>query len=82
MCRSIKVLRNADPPATPDDIRAAARQFIRKVSGFHKPSQANSAAFEEAVDGVAAVAGRLLSTLGPGGTRRSAPRRDPPGPQS
>jgi hypothetical protein len=63
MCRSIKVLRNAEPPATRDDIRAAARQFIRKVSGFHKPSKANEAVFEDAIEGVAAAAEKLLQRV-------------------
>jgi hypothetical protein len=63
MCRSIKTLRNLDPPASKDDIRAAARQFVRKVSGFHKPSQANSAAFDQAIDQIAETAERLLAEL-------------------
>ena len=50
MCRSIKQLRRPDEPATPDEIQAAALQFVRKVSGFHAPSQANAAAFDRAVD--------------------------------
>ena len=69
MCRSIKTLRNLEPPATRDDIRAAARQFVRKVSGFHKPSQANSPAFEAAIDEIAVTAERLLANL----TVRPAP---------
>lgn len=52
-----------EPPATPEDVRAAALQFIRKVSGFHKPSQANQPAFDEAVDEVAAAAKRLLARI-------------------
>jgi hypothetical protein len=63
MCRNIKPLFNFDPPATEDEIRAAALQFVRKVSGFNKPSQANEAAFLAAVDAVADAAGTLLSTL-------------------
>jgi hypothetical protein len=63
MCRNIKPLFNFDPPATEDEIRAAALQFVRKVSGFNKPSQANEAAFQAAVDEIAAVAGTLLSAL-------------------
>ncbi len=63
MCRSIKVLYNFDPPATDDEIRAAATQFVRKLSGFTKPSAANTAAFEQAVNDTAAVARRLLGSL-------------------
>ena len=59
MCRSIKTLRRADEPATPDEIQAAALQFVRKISGFHAPSKANEAAFNTAVRDVAA-AGRVL----------------------
>ena len=63
MCRSIKRLFNFEPPATDDEIRAAALQYVRKVSGFTKPSQANGAAFEAAVDAVAAATSDLLSAL-------------------
>ncbi|MGA3042956.1 MAG: DUF2277 domain-containing protein [Bryobacteraceae bacterium] len=63
MCRSIKVLRRPDTPATPPEISAAALQFIRKVSGFRKPSRANQDAFEAAVREVAATTERLLDTL-------------------
>ena len=63
MCRNIRPLFNFDPPTTPDEIRAASLQFVRKISGFHKPSKANESAFEGAVDEVAAAAGRLLSAL-------------------
>jgi hypothetical protein len=63
MCRNIKMLFNFAPPVTDDEIRAAALQFVRKVSGFNKPSKANEAAFLAAVDGVAAVSGELLSSL-------------------
>jgi hypothetical protein len=63
VCRNIKPLFNFDPPVTDEEIRAAALQFVRKVSGFNKPSKANEAAFLAAVDGVAAVSGRLLSSL-------------------
>jgi len=65
MCRSIKKLRNAEPPTTPDDIRAAARQFVRKVSGFQKPSQKNSPAFEQAIEEIARTTEGLLSTFEP-----------------
>ena len=63
MCRSIKVLRRPDTPATAPEISAAALQFVRKVSGFRKPSQANQEAFEGAVREVAAATERLLGTL-------------------
>ena len=63
MCRSIKTLRDLDPPATADDVEAAALQFVRKVSGYRTPSRANREAFERAVDEVAAAAGRLLEAL-------------------
>jgi hypothetical protein len=63
MCRSIRTLFNFDPPATEDEIRAASLQFVRKLSGYNKPSQANAAAFERAVDEVADAARRLLTSL-------------------
>ena len=63
MCRSIKTLRNADIPATEEEIRAAALQFVRKVSGYRKPSKANEAAFERAVDEVAEATKKLLKNL-------------------
>jgi len=63
MCRNIKPLFNFEPPVQEDEIRAASLQFVRKVSGFSKPSKANEAAFEAAVDEIAAVAARLLSSL-------------------
>ena len=63
MCRSIKTLFNFQPPATDDEIRAASLQFVRKISGYHKPSHANEAAFNRAVDEVAASARRLLDSL-------------------
>lgn len=63
MCRNIRPLFNFDPPATDDEIRAAALQFVRKVSGFQKPSKANEAAFATAVDEVSAVSARLLASL-------------------
>lgn len=64
MCRSIKTLRRADEAATTGEIEAAARQFIRKVSGYRVPSQKNEAAFEGAIDDVAASARRLLESIG------------------
>jgi len=63
MCRNIKTLFNFDPPVTDDEIRAAALQFVRKISGFTKPSKANEAAFLAAVDEVADVSARLLRLL-------------------
>jgi len=63
MCRNIRTLYNFDPPASEDEVRAAALQYVRKVSGFSKPSQANAEAFEEAVDAVAAASTRLLDRL-------------------
>jgi hypothetical protein len=63
MCRNIKTLYNFEPPATEDEIRAAALQFVRKVSGFNKPSKANEAAFQTAVDLVAAASRDLLRSL-------------------
>jgi hypothetical protein len=64
MCRNIKTLYNFEPPATEDEVRAAALQFVRKVSGFHQPSKANEAAFLAAVDEITAVTRKLLTTLG------------------
>lgn len=63
MCRNIKTLFNFDPPATEDEIRASALQFVRKLSGFNKPSRANEPAFQRAVDEVADAARRLLDSL-------------------
>jgi hypothetical protein len=63
MCRSIKVLFNFEPPATEEEIRAASLQFVRKLSGFTKPSKANEAAFDQAVEEVAATARTLLASL-------------------
>ncbi len=63
MCRNIRSLYNFDPPATDDEVRSAALQYVRKISGFTKPSKANENAFEEAVDAVAEVSARLLGQL-------------------
>jgi hypothetical protein len=63
MCRNIRPLFNFDPPVTPDEIRAASLQFVRKISGFTKPSIANEAAFLAAVDDVAAISARLIHSL-------------------
>jgi hypothetical protein len=71
MCRNIKTLFNFDPPATEEEIRASALQFVRKLSGFNRPSQANGAAFELAVEEVSAAARKLLFSL-----QTPAPARD------
>lgn len=63
MCRNIRPLFNFDPPVTPDEVRAAALQFVRKISGFSKPSKANEAVFMAAVEEVAEVSERLLRSL-------------------
>ena len=63
MCRSIKQLRNAETPATPDEIEAAARQFVRKVSGYRRPSRSNEAAFEQAISEISVATEKLLNTL-------------------
>jgi len=63
MCRNIKTLFNFDPPVTGEEVRAASLQFVRKISGFNKPSKANEAAFLSAVEEVAAVSTRLLHSL-------------------
>ena len=70
MCRNIKTLFNFDPPASEEEIRAASLQFVRKLSGFHKPSQANEPAFNQAIDQVADAARRLIDSL----TTGAAPR--------
>jgi hypothetical protein len=71
MCRNIKTLFNFEPPATEDEIHASALQFVRKLSGFNKPSQANAAAFDEAVEEVSGAARKLLVSL-----HTHAPARD------
>jgi hypothetical protein len=63
MCRNIRSLHNFEPPATEEEVRGAALQYVRKISGFTKPSKANQKAFERAVDEVAAVSSRLLAEL-------------------
>jgi hypothetical protein len=63
MCRNIKTLFNFDPPVTDDEVRAASLQFVRKITGFNKPSQANEEAFQSAIDEIAAVSNRLLRLL-------------------
>jgi hypothetical protein len=63
MCRNIRTLHNFEPPATPEEVQSAALQYVRKISGFSKPSAANAAAFERAVDTVAAISARLLGEL-------------------
>ena len=63
MCRNIKTLFNFDPPVTPEEVRAASLQFVRKITGFNKPSKANEQAFNSAIDEVSAISMRLLSML-------------------
>ena len=63
MCRNIKPLFNFDPPVTPEEVRAASLQFVRKISGFTKPSQANAGAFEAAVEEIAGISERLIYSL-------------------
>jgi hypothetical protein len=63
MCRNIKILFNFEPPVTPEEVRAASIQFVRKISGFNKPSKANEVAFMSAVDEIAGISGRLLRSL-------------------
>ena len=69
MCRSIKTLRRADTPASDDEVRAAALQFVRKISGYRQPSRANAPAFDRAVDDVAQAARVLLDSLHTSATR-------------
>ena len=71
MCRNIRLLFNFEPPVTDDEVRAAALQFVRKVSGFNKPSKVNEAAFDAAVEDIAGIARRLLEKL-----QTSAPPRN------
>lgn len=63
MCRNIKTLYNFEPPVTDDEVRAAALQFVRKITGFNKPSKSNEAAFQAAVDAVALISSSLLDSL-------------------
>jgi hypothetical protein len=71
MCRNIKTLFNFEPPVTEDEVRAASLQFVRKLTGFNKPSKTNEAAFHAAVDEIARISGNLLSSL-----ETNAPPRD------
>ena len=71
MCRNIRTLYNFEPPATDDEVRSAALQYVRKVSGFNKPSTANAESFDQAVDAVAAATAELLGQL-----TTSAPPKD------
>jgi hypothetical protein len=63
MCRNIKPLFNFDPPVTPDEVRAASLQFVRKITGFNKPSKANEAAFNAAIEEITAASARLVHSL-------------------
>ena len=71
MCRNIRTLFNFEPPVTNEEIRAASLQFVRKISGFNKPSKANEAAFLSAVDDIAGISSQLLASL-----KSTAPARD------
>lgn len=71
MCRNIKTLFNFNPPVTPDEVRAASLQFVRKITGMHHPSKANEAAFNAAIDEIERTSSRLLHSL-----ETAAPRRD------
>ena len=71
MCRNIRPLFNFDPPVTPEEVRSASLQFVRKISGFHKPSKANEAAFQAAIDEVTRASTRLIKSL-----ETSAPPRN------
>ena len=71
MCRNIKPLFNFDPPVAPEEVRAASLQFVRKITGFHKPSKANEAAFQAAIDDIARASTRLLHSL-----ETTAPQRN------
>lgn len=71
MCRNIRMLFNFDPPVTEEEVRAASLQYVRKISGFNKPSKANEAAFARAVEEVAAASSRLLAEL-----ETNAPKRN------
>ena len=63
MCRNIKTLFNFDPPVTPDEVRAASLQFVRKITGFNKPSRTNEEAFQAAIDAIAGISTQLLLSL-------------------
>jgi hypothetical protein len=63
MCRNIKPLFNFDPPVSPDEVQAASLQFVRKITGFHKPSKANEEAFQRAIDEIAQVSAHLIHSL-------------------
>ena len=63
MCRNIRTLFNFDPPVTPEEIQSASLQFVRKITGFHKPSKANEAAFQAAIEEIAAASSRLIHSL-------------------
>jgi hypothetical protein len=71
MCRNIKILFNFDPPVTPEEVRAASLQYVRKITGFNKPSQANEAAFLAAIDEIAASSSRLLHSLATNAPRKN-----------
>ena len=71
MCRNIRTLFNFEPPVTPEEVRAASLQFVRKITGFNKPSKANEAEFEKAIEDIAKISSRLLHSL-----ETSAPKKN------
>ena len=71
MCRNIRTLFNFDPPVTSEEVRAASLQFVRKISGFNKPSKANEAAFQAAVDEIASISNRFIHSLETNAPQRS-----------
>ena len=77
MCRNIRTLHNFDPPASEEEIRASALQYVRKISGFNKPSRANEQAFERALDAVAAASAQLLAELRTPRRQRTARSKRP-----
>jgi hypothetical protein len=79
MCRSIKTLRGTAEPVSDEEIRAAALQFVRKISGYRQPSRANASAFDRAVDDVTEATGRLLEAIGSSRASRTAGRGSPAG---
>jgi hypothetical protein len=82
MCRNIKMLFNFDPPVTPDEVRAASLQFVRKITGFNKPSKANEAAFQAAIDSIASISTQLLGSLETNAPPKESRRRGSQGQSS
>ena len=81
MCRNIKTLFNFDPPVTPEEVRAASLQFVRKITGFNKPSKANEAAFDGAVEEIAKISARLSAIARNDCNHRKIARKKPPKPE-